>query len=151
LLILFLVYLAIAMPEASVTADAALSMVGADLAEASAVSGAGVARTFFRIYLPLMIPGLLAGWALVFVRIVGDIEASSILSGGSNNGVVGFQILAIFEQGGTSQLAALALVLTVISAVVITLVMLISWRLSKWTSTQSQRTPRTGGLPVDLP
>lgn len=150
LLILFLAYMAISMPEASVTADTALGMVGKELAEASSVSGAGVARTFFRIYLPLMIPGLLAGWALIFVRIMGDLEASSILAD-ATNGVVGFQILNFFEEGQTAQLAALALVLTVISAVVIALVMVISWRLSKWTSTSPQGPHRTGGLPGQLP
>jgi iron(III) transport system permease protein len=132
LAILFLAYLAIAMPEASVTAEAAVGQVGRELGEASYLSGAGDGRTLSKVYLPLMLPGLAAGWALVFVRLVGDVQASSILAG-TGNSVVGFQVLGIFENGLYSQLAALALVMTVVSTAVLSLVLVLSARWSaRW-------------------
>jgi iron(III) transport system permease protein len=127
--ILFLAYLAVSMPEASLTSEAAAGQVGRELAEASRISGAGQARTFLRVYLPLMVPGLAAGWALVFVRVIADLEASSILAS-TGNPVVGFQILGMFTNADFSQLAALALLLTVISSAVLAVVLLVTRRLS---------------------
>jgi iron(III) transport system permease protein len=128
-LILFLAYLAIAMPEASVTAESAVGQVGKDLDEASRVSGAGEARTFLRVYIPLMLPGLAAGWALVFVRTVGDLEASAILAG-TGNPVVGFQILGLITSADYAGLAALALLLTALSATVVTIVLMVVRKIS---------------------
>jgi iron(III) transport system permease protein len=127
--ILFLAYLAISMPEASLTSEAAVGQVGAELAEASRIAGAGQARTFLRVYLPLMVPGLAAGWALVFVRVIADLEASSILAS-TGNPVIGFQILGMFTNADFSQLAALALLLTAMSSAVLAIVLLVTRRLT---------------------
>jgi iron(III) transport system permease protein len=127
--ILFLAYLAVSMPEASLTSEAAASQVGYELAEASRISGAGEGRTFRSVYLPLMLPGLAAGWALVFVRVIADLEVSSILAG-TGNPVIGFQILGMFTNAYFSQLAALALMLTVISCVVLAVVLLVTRKLT---------------------
>jgi iron(III) transport system permease protein len=126
-LILLLVYLVIYLPQASVAADAALSQVGRELPEASQVAGAGGGRTFRKVSFPLMLPGLAAGWALLFVRMAGDLTASAMLAGTSNP-VVGFRILEIFENGSYPMLAALATVLTAISSAVVIVVLLASRR-----------------------
>ena len=67
-------------PKASIAAEAAFRQVGPQLSEASRISGAGGARTMRRIILPLMLPGLAAGWALIFASIVGELTASVILA-----------------------------------------------------------------------
>lgn len=126
-LILLLAYLVIYLPQASVAADAALSQIGRELSEASHVSGAGNGRTFRRVSLPLMLPGLAAGWALLFVRMVGDLTASAMLAGNANP-VVGFRILDIFQNGSYALLAALATVLTGISSAVVLGVLVASRR-----------------------
>jgi iron(III) transport system permease protein len=135
LIILLLAYLVLSMPEASVVADASVGQIGHELSEASFSSGAGQARTFRKVYLPLMLPGLVAGWALLFVRVVGDVNSSAILSG-TNNVVVGFRILEINQNGSYARLAALALTLTLTSALILIVMLRISRRLSKWTKTQ---------------
>ena len=122
-LILLLAYLALYMPQASVAADAAASQVGRELTEASRISGAGGGRTFWKVSMPLMIAGLAAGWALLFVRMIGDLTASAILAG-TNNPVVGFRILEVYQGASFASLAALSTVLTVVSAVVIVLLLL---------------------------
>ena len=117
-LILLMVYLTIYMPQGSVAADAAVSQVGHELPEASSVFGGRDGRTFRKIYVPLMLPGLVAGWAFLFARIVGDLTATALLSGPSNT-VVGFRIMQIFTNGSFSDLASLAIVLTVCSSFVV--------------------------------
>ena len=75
--LLLLAYVVIHMPPGSIAASAAASQVGADLREASYVAGAGEGRTVRRIVAPLMLPGLAAGWAMVFVHMMGDLSASA--------------------------------------------------------------------------
>lgn len=130
--ILLLAYITLYLPQASVAADAAVGQVGRELSEASFVSGGGGARTFRRVYLPLMVPGLVAGWSLLFIRMIGDLTASAILAG-PNNPVVGFRLLDAYMFGTYGTLAALSLVLVVISSSVLIIVMGVSRRLQKWT------------------
>lgn len=133
LTILLLAYLALYLPQAAVAADAAVAQVGGELPEASRVGGAGEARTFRRVYLPLMLPGLITGWALLFVRMIGDLTASSILAG-TGNPVVGFRILEIYQNGSYATLAALSTVLTLISCAVVLVVMVLSRRSARWSA-----------------
>lgn len=110
-LILFLAYIVLYTPQSTLTAHAALVQVGPQLSEASLVAGAGLGRTFFNVTLPLMTPGLVAGWTMLFVLIAGDITASSMLAG-SRNPVAGFVILDLWTNGAFPPLAAFAVVVT---------------------------------------
>jgi iron(III) transport system permease protein len=134
LLILLLAFLATHMPNGSISADAAAAQVGTELLEASDVSGASYWRTFRRVSLPVMLPGLVAGWALLFVRYAGDIQAAALLSS-TRNTVVGYKILELQENGTWATLAALAMMLTVITAVVVVGVFLITRRRTTFRST----------------
>lgn len=130
-LILLLAYIALYYPQGAVAADSAASQVAPELGEASMVSGASQGKTFVRVYLPLMLPGLIAGWAMLFVRMVGDLSASAVLAG-TGNPVVGRQILEIFQNGTFSLMAALAMALTFISAVVVIGLTIVSRRAARW-------------------
>ena len=130
--ILLIAYISISLPEGSVLADAAVGAIGRELSEASHVSGAGLARTFWFVHLPLLAPGLLAAWALLFVRIVGDINASSILAS-TGNTVVGFRILEIYTNGSLARLAVLATALTGISCIALLACLGLSHFWSRWT------------------
>lgn len=121
LVILLLAHVAHLMPQASLAADTASSQVGREMVEASQLAGAGVGRTFTRIQVPIMLPGLIAGWAVVFVFVLGDVTISALL-GGPTNMVVGLRLLEIFENSTWGSLSALALVVTAISTVVVTAV-----------------------------
>lgn len=120
LLILLLAYLVIYMPQASIAAEAARSQVGDELLEASAISGAAKFRTTRSVLFPLMRPGLLAGWALVFVVVAGDLTASAILAG-PGNVVVGSIFLQIWETGRFPNLGALGTAICVTTASVVTI------------------------------
>jgi iron(III) transport system permease protein len=116
--ILLLCYLVLFLPQATISADAAAAQIDRQLSEASWVAGAGGWTTFIRVNLPLMVPGLIAGWGLLFVWMTGELNASIMLSG-TRVPVVGYQILQVFQTGGYPTLASLALILTAINVVVL--------------------------------
>lgn len=125
--ILLLAYLALYMPQASIAADAAAAQVGRELTEASRISGANGGRTLWKVNLPLMMAGLAAAWALLFVRMISDLTASAILAG-TNNTVVGFRILEVYQGGSYASLAAISTVLTLVSTLVVVPVLVFSKR-----------------------
>ncbi|HTM79173.1 MAG TPA: ABC transporter permease subunit, partial [Devosia sp.] len=127
LILLFIVYIILHLPEASIAATAAISQVGRDLLEASETCGASQGRTFRKILLPLILPGFVGGWALLFVLTAGELTASSLLAG-VRNPVVGFVILDIWDQGTFGTLAALAFSFTVITTVIVSIATIISRR-----------------------
>jgi len=124
ILILFLAYLILYLPEASIAANSALSQVSNELSEASIMSGAGEGRTFWQVVLPLMLPGMVSGAALVFVLILGELTASYLLAG-VRFPVAGFVIIDIWESGQFGELAALATSVTLLASGIIAIVF--SW------------------------
>lgn len=130
-LILLMAYISLYVPMGSVAADAAVSQIGNELPEASSVAGAKPGKTFRRVYLPLLLPGLMAGWAFLFARMVGDLTATALLSGPTNM-VVGFRILQVFSNGSFAELASLAVALTVMSSTVVIGVLAIARHREKW-------------------
>ncbi|TQC46707.1 iron ABC transporter permease [Rhodococcus sp. WS4] len=120
--ILMLAYVVLYIPQATFYSSAAYHQVGRQLTEASATSGAAAWTTFRRVLLPLMAPGLIAGWSLLFVLITGDITASSMLAG-THTPVVGFVILDLWTSGTYPRLAALGVLMTVVASTVVLTVM----------------------------
>ncbi|WP_345245542.1 iron ABC transporter permease [Pigmentiphaga soli] len=116
--LLLLVYVVIHLPQASITATSAVAQVGRELSEAAAVAGASDARAFRTIALPLILPGIVAGWALLFVLIAGEVTASALLSG-LGRPVIGFVILSAWESGTWGNLAALAGGFAIMNVVVV--------------------------------
>jgi iron(III) transport system permease protein len=129
--ILLIAYVILYMPQASVAADAAAHQVGNDMAEAAKVAGASGWYTFFRVQLPLMAGGLVAGWAMLFVIMTGEFQASALLTTAGNE-TVGFKVLETFNNGSYAQLAALALVLTAITTTVVVVVVWLTARLTRF-------------------
>ena len=114
------------------TAIAAFEAVDTTLVDASRTLGAGPARTFARIALPLAAGGLGAGAALSFARGLGEFGAT-IMFAGSLQGVTQTLSLAVYEQFDVDFDTALAIgaELVLASAVLLLAVKLIpSWRRS---------------------
>ena len=129
--ILLLVYLCLYIPQGSVLTDAGVNQIGHDLTNASSLCGAGTARTFRKIYVPLLVPSVIAGWSFLFVRMVSDLTATALLAGPSND-VIGFRILSILGNGSFGQLASVSLVLTVLTIFVVTTALVMSRILGRW-------------------
>ncbi|MCL6708500.1 ABC transporter permease [Pseudomonas sp. R2.Fl] len=98
-----------------------LSRLNPELMEASRDLGAGPVRTFFRVTLPLTLPGVAAGGVFVFVLSIGNFVTPALLGGGR------FQMIGnvVYDQFLTANDwpfgAALGMVLI---AIMVTLLML---------------------------
>jgi molybdate transport system permease protein len=120
-------------------AIAAFEAVDPDLVAASRTLGAGRARTFFRVVLPLARRGLAAGEALSFARGLGEFGAT-IMFAGSLQGVTETLPLAIYQafnvppNGFTTALAMSALLVVVSGALLVTLRLTLQWQPSRQTS-----------------
>ena len=117
-------------------AIASFEALDRSLLDASRTLGAGPARTFFRIALPLAGKGLAAGAALSFARGIGEFGAT-IMFAGSLQGVTQTLSLAIYAQFDLDFDVALALgaLLVIVSATILLLVKLIpAWTRSTSTS-----------------
>jgi molybdate transport system permease protein len=118
-------------------AISAFESVDPTLTGAARTLGAGPARTFARVALPLASGGLGAGWALCFARGLGEFGAT-IMFAGSLQGVTQTLSLAVYEQFDVDFDVALAIgaELVVISAFVLLAVKLVP----KWTRSTSPST-----------
>jgi molybdate transport system permease protein len=118
------------------TAIAAFEAVDPDLVAASRTLGAGPARTFARIALPLAAGGLGAGAALAFARGIGEFGAT-IMFAGSLRGVTQTLSLAVYQEFDVDFDTALAIgaLLVIVSALVLFAAKVIpAWRRSTSTS-----------------
>ncbi|HSJ74285.1 MAG TPA: ABC transporter permease subunit [Miltoncostaeaceae bacterium] len=107
-----------------------------DLVLAARTLGAGPARAFWRIALPLCASGLGAGAALSLARGIGEFGAT-IMFAGSLQGVTQTVTLAIYDELAVDFNVALAIgaLLVIISAVVLlALKLILAWRSSDSTS-----------------
>lgn len=91
------------------------------LEEAARIHGAGWTRAFATITAPLVKPGLLATWALLFMVSVREVSASYFLTSPSTP-VLGPTILNFWQSGGIARVSALALIQALIIIVCMLLV-----------------------------
>ena len=125
--ILLVAYVTRFMPYGMRYNVAALVRVHRELEESAAMSGASWATTFRRIVLPLVRPGLVAGW--IYVAIVSLRElSSSILLYAPGTEVLAVVIWETWENGQYPQLAALGVLFIVALLVVVGLAQLAGGR-----------------------
>jgi molybdate transport system permease protein len=119
------------------TAIAAFEAVDPDLVSASRTLGAGPARTFARVALPLASGGLGAGAALAFARGLGEFGAT-IMFAGSLQGVTQTLSLAVYQEFDVrfeNALAIGALLVLVSALILLTAKLVPAWTRSVSTST----------------
>jgi len=117
-------------------AIAAFEAVDQDMVAAARTLGAGPARTFFRVVLPLARNGLAAGEALAFARGLGEFGAT-IMFAGSLQGVTQTLPLAIYYEFGLNfdvALAMSALLVLISAALLVALKVTLQWQPSQRTS-----------------
>jgi iron(III) transport system permease protein len=107
--ILLIAYVTQALPYGMRFGAAALVQVGAELEEAAQMSGAGRWQRARRVLLPLVLPGLVAGWVYLAISAMRDLAASVILAGPGTR-VVAVRIFEQYESGQMPEMAALAVV-----------------------------------------
>ncbi len=111
------------------TAIASFETVDSDLVAAARTLGAGPARTFFRVVLPLARGGLAAGEALAFARGLGEFGAT-IMFAGSLQKVTQTLPLAIYAQFDVKfdvVLAISALLVLISASLLVTVKLATAW------------------------
>ncbi|MFD5858708.1 ABC transporter permease [Streptomyces chartreusis] len=107
------------LPFAVFTAMSSVQGVDPALERASRDLGAGPVRTFFRITLPLIRPGLISGFMLTFAISLGAYATAAVLGGGrvqTLSTLVRERMVVSLEWG---QAAAVAVVILVVSALTV--------------------------------
>jgi iron(III) transport system permease protein len=128
--ILVIAFLLEQVPKGTLITDPVAAQVGKELTEASHLSGASGLRTFWKIHFPLMVPGTVVAWALLFVHVIGDLDTSAILAG-VHNPTIGSQILRLGEDGNFPAVASMGLLVVLVSTTAVMTVFLPSRR-RKW-------------------
>lgn len=111
-------------------AIASFESVDPALPDAARTLGAGPARIFRRVVLPLAAGGLLAGWVLAFARGVGEFGATIIFAG-NVHGRTQTLTLAIYEEleSNFDVAIAISILLVVLSAAILLAYKLVTvWR-----------------------
>jgi iron(III) transport system permease protein len=120
LAILLLAYVGRYLPLGVRAANASLRQVDPSLEESAQILGAKWSMTMREITLPLIRPGLFAGWLLVFVPVIQELSASILLFSSSTI-TLAVAVYNLYETGYIEPVAALAMVNMAIIGVAILL------------------------------
>ncbi|OGQ49947.1 MAG: ABC transporter permease, partial [Deltaproteobacteria bacterium RIFCSPLOWO2_02_56_12] len=109
--ILLVAYVTLYLPYGIRVASATMVQIHKELEEASTASGASWAQTFFRIVLPLLLPGFLSGWIYVAIISLRELSASIFLVGQGTE-VLSTVVFSLWDGGSISSVAALGVLMT---------------------------------------
>ncbi|MET7398240.1 iron ABC transporter permease [Dactylosporangium sp. NPDC005572] len=117
--ILLIAYCTRYMPYGMRYAVTSMHQISAELEESAHVSGASWWQSFRRVLLPLLSPGLLAGWIYILVVSFRELS-SSILLYSPGNEVLSILIFEQYENGQFTVLSALGVVMVLTLVVLVT-------------------------------
>jgi iron(III) transport system permease protein len=109
LTILLLAYVGRYLPLGVRAANASLRQVDPSLEESATILGASWTQTMREVTLPLIRPGLFAGWLLVFVPVIQELSASILLFSSSSI-TLAVAVYNLYETGYIEPVAALSMV-----------------------------------------
>jgi len=115
------------MPLVFLVVLAALRALPREMAEAARVSGAGSARLMVRIILPLLVPSLLAAYALAFVSALGNFGIPALLGIPGRYTTLPVLIWQRLSGFGPSMLADVAVMSALMALIAIALVLVQTW------------------------
>lgn len=119
--ILIIAYITKYLPYGMRTNSSAMVQIHRELEEAGQMSGASWWTTFTRVTLPLLRPGLLAGWIYIFVVSIRELSASILLAS-SQSTVLSILIFDLFESGKQTAVAAIGVMMIAGLIVVVAIV-----------------------------
>ncbi|MFC9356661.1 ABC transporter permease [Rhodococcus sp. NPDC057014] len=125
--VIVLVYVVLMLPFATRMQMTAMLALGNTYNEASATSGASPFVTSMRIMLPLMRPTILSAVALMFILLTHEF-AASLLVRASTTQVMGTLLFEMWQNGSYPLVAAMALLMTVVTTVGVGIAMLVGGR-----------------------
>ena len=126
--ILLIAYMTRFMPYGMRFNSAAMLKIHKELEESAAMSGASWTTTFWRVVLPLLKPGLMAGWIYIAIVSVRELSSSILLySPGSE--VIAVVLWELWQNGQYTQLSAFGVMLISALFVFVLIAQLISRRI----------------------
>ena len=108
-LILIMAFTVLFVPMAVQNIKTSAAAMSPTLSEASAVAGATSWQTFTRVTLPMLAPGIFAGWLLAFFVGIRELVMSSLIRP-SNINLLAPWIMNQFEQGHRAEAMAMTLI-----------------------------------------
>lgn len=118
--ILFIAYSTKGMPYGMRYASASIYQLGVELEESAYVSGASWLQTFRRVVLPLLAPGLFAGWLYILMSSMRELSASLLLYSPGRE-VMAVLIWQLREEARMPALAALGIVMIILLLIIVTI------------------------------
>ncbi len=125
--IIGLAYLTKFMPFALRFVSSSMQQIHVELEEAAQVAGVPWWKNFFRIFLPLLKPGLLAGWFWVMVHAFRELTIALMLSRADNK-TAAVVIYDLWENGSFQALSAFGVMMFTVLIVLVTISHAISRR-----------------------
>ena len=125
--ILLIAYVTRFLPYGMRYNSTAMLQIHKELEESAAMSGAAFGLTFRRIILPLLKPGLLAGWIYVLIVSMRELS-SSILLYSPGTEVVSVMIWELWQNGQYVELSALGVMLIILLFCLVMLAQLVGKR-----------------------
>jgi iron(III) transport system permease protein len=127
--IILIAYVTRFLPYGMRAVTSTIIQIHKELEEASIVCGAGFLATFRRVLIPMMRPGVVAGWIILVTIFMREFSATLFLySPGSEP--LGPLLYFLYLDGMRGRVAAIGLVISVISVILIA----IAQRYSRWES-----------------
>ncbi len=121
---LLLAHITFCIPFAVVTINSRLNGLNRCMIEAAQDLGAKEHTIFFRILLPLIAPGLIAGWLLSFTLSLDDVIISYFVTGPSFD-ILPLKIFAMVKLGVSPEVNALSTILFALTLIVVVISQLI--------------------------
>jgi iron(III) transport system permease protein len=119
LAILLLAYVGRYIPLGVRAANTSLRQIDPSLEESAQILGASWVTTMREVTLPLIRPGLFAGWLLVFVPVIQELSASILLFSSSSI-TLAVAVYNLYETGAVERVGALAIInMLIIGAAII--------------------------------
>ncbi len=118
--VLLIAYVTRFIPYGMRSASGSILQIHSELEEAAAASGASWWETFKRVTLPLLRPGLVAGWIYICIVSFREFSTSVLLATGESR-VLSILLFTMFEQGQVTVVAAIGIlmILTLLTIVAI--------------------------------
>jgi iron(III) transport system permease protein len=143
LAILLVAYVGRYIPLGVRAANTSLRQIDGSLEESARILGASWGQTMTRVTLPLMRPGLMAGWLLVFVPVIQELSASILLFSSSTI-TLAVAVYNLYETGATERVAALAMVNMAIISIALALATRLARPAYKRNEAEGGPAPATG-------
>lgn len=126
--ILLVAYITKYMPYGIRAASGTMIQINKELEEASNVCGASWVRTFWRVIIPLLMPGFMAGW--IYISVVSLRELStSILLYSHNSTVLSIMAFDLWEGGQFTYVSALGVLMVLLMVALVAVARLLGAKL----------------------